>query len=629
MNDAGYADAMRTMTDEIINSDMLTTYLVATNICNNKVQVTVAHSIARYSAGFGGSNALHGQVLALLGETVGDQLPMLVKFVDQPGEDLSHALAMEEVTVPSEIQVATYFTNPAAENLMPATTVAQGGVDMNLSNMCPIPLAWAPYFLDFKEPRAALEMGHALVATLGTVEHRTRAGPILDWFRATCTRLGANAADRRRSLLDQGFEATAPDARVITWMQRRLAPYKVPTASNVVAPNNVAPTGAPVLAGGLSAPTGEKEYSQLETGKIQAACSLTDAQWATDLPELYTRMLDEGRTTVRVQALLEDTFRPMDSFSLSAVHLGVTTDMAKDIKELNFGYSNDISYDTSHRGISPFTVIGVSMIMASKRRRHADRFTRTSNLTLAEVTMAETTPDALPTEYHGLINLLRRYVEFLKHVVGERCLHYIEVLRIAAELNTRQFIFETLDARQIASLLWQIFMDARRFFSAGTDVRGTLPQSLLRTLYNEVAAGIVQTHLNVPYASLMGQGTGEASYSNEHEGGTGAAPPVREAREARSFRHVPPPIKAILQGARSKYPSLTIAELMAAHEPPLQYAQVKLGPSGSCLDFLCFGLCKNARCSYKHGATAAVPAARAAAIAPKLGAAYAAYDAAH
>jgi hypothetical protein len=86
---------------------------------------------------------------------------------------------------------------------------------MNLSNMRPIPLAWAPYFLDFKDPHAALQMGHTLIATLGTVEHRTRAGPILDWLRATCTRLGANAADQRRSLLDQGFEATAPDARVI------------------------------------------------------------------------------------------------------------------------------------------------------------------------------------------------------------------------------------------------------------------------------------------------------------------------------------------------------------------------------------------------------------------------------
>jgi hypothetical protein len=99
--------------------------------------------------------------------------------------------------------------------------------------------------------------------------------------------------------------------------------------------------------------------------------------------------------------------------------------------------------------------------------------------------------------------------------------------------------------------------------------------------------------------------------------------------ESRTFRHVPPSIKAILHGARSKYPSLTVAELMAAHEPPLQYAQVKLGPSGSCLDFLCFGACKNTRCSYKHAATAAVPAARAEAVAPKLSDAYNAYDAAH
>jgi hypothetical protein len=66
---------------------------------------------------------------------------------------------------------------------------------------------------------------------------------------------------------------------------------------------------------------------------------------------------------------------------------------------------------------------------------------------------------------------------------------------------------------------------------------------------------------------------------------------------------------------------------MAAHSPPLQYAQIKLGPNGSCLDFLCFGVCKNKTCSYKHLATATIPMARAKAIAPKLGAAYTAYDA--
>jgi hypothetical protein len=64
---------------------------------------------------------------------------------------------------------------------------------------------------------------------------------------------------------------------------------------------------------------------------------------------------------------------------------------------------------------------------------------------------------------------------------------------------------------------------------------------------------------------------------------------------------------------------VTIADLMAAHLPPLQYGQAKLGPKGSCLDYLCFGACKNTKCTYKYSVTAAVPAARADSVAPKPG----------
>jgi hypothetical protein len=198
----------------------------------------------------------------------------------------------------------------------------------------------------------------------------------------------------------------------------------------------------------------------LETSKIQAACGLTDAQWETDLPELYIRMLEEGRTTARIKALLEDIFRPSDLFSLESVQLSATDDMAKEISNLNYGYNNDVSYESSHRGISPFAVIGVSMATASRRRRQADRYTRTSNLTLTEVTMADTNPVPIPTEYHGTVNLLRRYTTFLHHLVGDRLGHYVEVRRITAELNSHQHVFEAFDARQIASLIWQIFMDA-------------------------------------------------------------------------------------------------------------------------------------------------------------------------
>jgi hypothetical protein len=116
----------------------------------------------------------------------------------------------------------------------------------------------------------------------------------------------------------------------------------------------------------------EREYSLLETSKIQAACGLTDAQWETDLPELYTRMLEEGRTTAKVKALLEDIFRPDDDFSLAAVQINVTDELAKDIKNINLGYNKDMSYECCHRGILPFAMIGVSMATASSRsvRKH-------------------------------------------------------------------------------------------------------------------------------------------------------------------------------------------------------------------------------------------------------------------
>jgi hypothetical protein len=409
-------------------------------------------------------------------------------------------------------------------------------------------------------------------------------------------------------------------------MKGKLAPYQQAMPPPAGAAALAFPPGAPVLPTGLAAAVSrEREYTALEASRIQAACSLTDAQWLTDLPELYPRMLEEGRTTARVKALLETLLQPDDIFSLSAVQIHVTADMAKDIKELNFGYNNDLTYDNCHRGISPFTMIGVSMATASKRRRYEDRFSRTSTLTLAEVAQAETTPDAIPSEYHGMINLLKRYAELLRLLLGPRCGHYELVLRITAELNARQHIFEALTARQIASLLWQIFMDSRRFFSTGMDVRGNLPQTLLRNTYNEVAAGIVQAHLNAPYAQLLGQDAGEPSEGTDDP--ADSAPSAYG--QSRTFRHVPASIKAVLRGVKSKYPAITIAELMAAHTPPLTYGQVKMGTNGACLDYLCFGVCTSTNCSYKHQPSCSIQATRAETVAPKLGAAYSAYDAAH
>ncbi len=56
----------------------------------------------------------------------------------------------------------------------------------------------------------------------------------------------------------------------------------------------------------------------------------------------------------------------VDLFSLESVQLSVMDDMAKEVKKkLNHGYNNDLSYELSHHGISPFVVIGVSMVTIS------------------------------------------------------------------------------------------------------------------------------------------------------------------------------------------------------------------------------------------------------------------------
>jgi hypothetical protein len=65
-------------------------HLTATNISKDVVRIiTTVHYIHKYSARSGGSNALHERTLALLGEMVGTQLPMLVQFDPDPAENFT------------------------------------------------------------------------------------------------------------------------------------------------------------------------------------------------------------------------------------------------------------------------------------------------------------------------------------------------------------------------------------------------------------------------------------------------------------------------------------------------------------------------------------------------------------
>ena len=257
-------------------------------------------------------------------------------------------------------------------------------------------------------------MGVALVATLGNDTERNRATPFVDWLRASTQLLGPGPLERIVSVLDQPLDPAMPTPRVTNWIKGRLAPFRLPQPAD----QGGAPAGGnehgnpmPELPP-LPQAIGQNAYSLLELAKIQAACLLEDHEFDLERPAIYDRMLTEGRKPMsRVRVLLEDILRPQDDLtSLSTVLVQVTDDIAKDKKELNFGFGEDVTYQSCHRGLSPFAVVNVSMATMSLRQRKAERYAKVTFQTSADVEANDLFPDPIPTTFLEAAELLKRYI---------------------------------------------------------------------------------------------------------------------------------------------------------------------------------------------------------------------------
>jgi hypothetical protein len=251
---------------------------------------------------------------------------------------------------------------------------------------------------------------------------------------------------------------------------------------------------------------------------------------------------------------------------------------------------------------------------------------------LDEVAGAETAPDSTPRNYTELMDLLRSYIFFLQRMFGARCSHFQEVRAITRVLGRSRREFESITARQVATILWHVFTDARRFFSTTIDLTGSLPESNLRIARGMIETTMIPEMVNVPYDQLLGgmevqpTGPGGQESFEQPRGSRGGEAPVGQ----RVFTRVPGAMKSALSGARTKYPTVRISDFMSATTPPIKYSAIKGGPTGACLDMLYLGSCNEPDCTYKHPSTRlSLDPARAAAAASKLKVGYAAYVAQH
>jgi hypothetical protein len=408
----------------------------------------------------------------------------------------------------------------------------------------------------------------------------------------------------------------ALDRTLGRWGARKMAPY---TKVTVPAIMMAAPVGV-VAGGGLPAPmpgyfepSKEKVFSPGEQERIRLACGLVPANFELGRPPIYSAMLAEGRTMPKVEAVLQQYLAPAHN-DWDPIRIYVSAELVRDMKDLKFGWGNENTYDTCHRGISPFAVLQVSMEQQTKRRKVQERADRATHLSTDDVRSLEGDPGCCPGSYYNMLNLIKRYIRLLTVLFGAGCTHLLEVQAVFQVLSDKSAIYEAMSADLVAETLWQIFIDAREYFSHHGP---QLPVSTLFALRDSIKNCTLKATINCPVDQLLGRqpvsaarvsAGGSARGSRGSGGGGGStvstlsAPTVGSGVPVIGGRRTNPApvpeIVSIMTTFRAAKPGVDMITLMRAQK--LLMADIGIGGRGQCLDFMYFGECDRPGCSYSH-----------------------------
>jgi hypothetical protein len=604
--DPEYNGKLREIAEDGLASDDLSCYLTVSRAVGQSPVVSIVLGLARYSAGMGGAAALQGRTIGFLGETIGDQLPTIVVMPNTIGHTMVDCVEIHTWDAPTVAELDATFVGNTPPVVMAATNAA---TQTTLPRLMFVPKVWAGFFLDRKTPYQAFKTMEALMATLPIQAQRDNALPLIEWTKAVCVREGPGAAERRVSQLEIPWETPdLVDRRLILWATRRLAPYRsqVPVAPIAAG----LPVGMVPQFYAAPAASAVRNYTAMEHDKIRGACSLKAAGYAAFPPPIFAEFLTEGRTTEKVQSVLQVRLKP-DMDSDYPVSIYVSRDLAKDIKDLCFGYGGDKEYESCHRGISPFAVVPVSATAASERRRAQERLSRVSHMTSADAKELETSPGSCPTTYDALQRVLLTYQTFLKIIFGPFCAHLIEVTAIRKTLSKRVDEYASMAPKDVAGLLWAIFCDARDFFS-NPAVGEDLPETQLLPTRLWLETGSLKVPFNAPIERLLGfarerpvaptQSAGGSTAEMVFGGGGLSRPPPSTNVKGPPWVNPSPNaiLIAALKPAVTKDPKVTILDIMYAGQNRIRYRDIRVGTSGACLDMNMIGVCRSEGCSYNH-----------------------------
>ncbi len=288
---------------------------------------------------------------------------------------------------------------------------------------------------------------------------------------------------------------------------------------------------------------------------------------------------------VKVKAVLQKFLAPAPNY-WDPISVYASQELVRDMKDLKFGWGNENTHDTYHRGISPFT-FQVSTDQQTKRRKTQERADRATYLSTDDVRALEAELGCCPASYHGMLNLLKRYIRLLTVLFRAGCSHLTEVQGVYQVLAEKIAVYETMSAELIAETLWRAFVDARECFS---HLGPGLPESQLYSLRHDLRGCSLRVSIKCPVAQLLNlsllavvsqAGSGSALGTRAGYGGssigspttlsalTGSVPRKPAPILVRGKRTNPTPIPevvAIMQGLWAKRPGVDMNALMRSEK---------------------------------------------------------------
>jgi hypothetical protein len=565
-------------------------------------QVCPVHSLGRFSCGLGKHTPSHNRIFGLLGEKIGEALPPVAMV---PAAGLAPWFQIEDRHQPTTADLAELETSGDQTVSEPkATGNANADEDdarpkVSVQKLAMIPKAWAPYFLEPQAPWEALQTFKKLLLTI-PASNQDSFDFLEAWLHVACT----HETKRDESVLKAKWQNPHADRRMIEWMLRHTRfVNSVPMMTETTMGNNLDPqecfNKALETVAALKPVAETKKYSDSELRRLRAACSLGEAEMLTNLPPFHHQLLAEGRTKRGAETVLAQALRP-DEHSDDPGLIYVSPELVSDIKECKYGLGWDTSYKNCHRGLSPFAVPHMSIHHQQERTAYQNRLGKASTTTVGDIEKGESSPDAIPKDYYGLLQALSSYIKLLTTVVGTRSAHTREVVAIRKKLRTRLDIYVDIGPQKILYLLWAIFLDAREFFSQEVHSGEPLPQSQLRYTTNFIGVG------RIP-ADIMGVPVGQFGLDRQTQqgcaissaGSTGSQDMFRPADFVpHRNKEVPDNISLLTTPLMEKFPKAT-AEALMSHAN-LKYDDIRVGNKGACLNFNLLGVCSDPGCSYRH-----------------------------